>query len=313
MTTAVPPTFVLLGAAGFVAPRHLSSIRAVGGSLLCACDPHDSVGILDRYFPRAHYVRTESELLSWWRRQPRPVDYLSICTPNDFHAQHATLALRNGSSAICEKPLVLSPDDLLRFRELEAVTGARVHPVLQLRVHPDLIQLKAELQSCPKARHEVDVTYVTARGPWYHASWKGREERSGGLVFAIGIHFIDLLLWLFGPVKRTQLFLRSNQRIAGELELERATARFLLSIDESDLPESSWAERKSTFRSLQVDGSAVEFSSQFDSLHHEVYRRICSGRGLTAEDAAPAVHLAHALRIAPLSPRVPRWLGRKAS
>jgi UDP-N-acetyl-2-amino-2-deoxyglucuronate dehydrogenase len=224
------------------------------------------------------------------------VHYLSICSPNYLHDAHIRLALRTGAHAICEKPLVINPWNLDALQELEEETGRRVYTVLQLRLHPDLIALKARLDASPNQMHDVTLTYITGRGRWYHTSWKGSEERSGGVVTNIGIHFFDLLLWLFGDVRNSVVTRREPSKASGVLELQRARVRWSLSTDTQDLPFKVNPGGKSTFRSIQVDGSEIEFSEGFVDLHTKVYQHVLDGAGFGIGDARPAIELAHRIR-----------------
>ena len=297
--------FALTGAAGFVAPRHLKAIKDTGNRLVAAVDPHDAVGVLDRYSFDVRFF-TEFERfdrhLEKLRRGPEAarVQYVSICSPNYLHDAHIRMALRVGADAICEKPLVINPWNLDALQELEAETGGRVFTVLQLRLHPDLIALRARLHAQPPAgRHDVCLTYVTARGRWYDVSWKGSDERSGGIVTNIGIHLFDVLLWLFGPVSACEVHMRDQRRIAGYLELERATVRWFLSTDSADLPFASEPGVKTTFRSITVDEHEVEFSEGFTDLHTRVYEEVLAGRGFGIEDGRSAIELSHRIRETP--------------
>lgn len=291
--------FALLGAAGYVAPRHLRAIRDTGHRLVAACDRSDSVGVLDRFFPEARFF-TETERLDRFLEKLRRrgaderVDYVSICTPNYLHDAHVRLALRVGATAICEKPLVISPWNLDQLAALEAEYGKRVFTVLQLRLHPALLALREQLGASTRA-HQVELTYVTPRGPWYQRSWKGSKEKSGGLAMNIGIHLFDLLTWLFGPVERGEVHLATPTRTGGALSLKRATASFYLSVDGADLPEARRAAGKQAFRSLTVDGVTTEFSEGFAELHTRVYADAMAGRGLGIEDSRPSVELVHRL------------------
>jgi UDP-N-acetyl-2-amino-2-deoxyglucuronate dehydrogenase len=303
--------FALTGVAGYVAPRHLQAIEATGSRLIAAADPHDAVGILDRYsFDVRFFTEIErfDRHLEKLRRgaEEHRVHYVSICSPNYLHDAHIRLALRVGAQVICEKPLVINPWNLDALAELEGETGCRVWTVLQLRVHPQLIALRERLQADPSRRHDVSLTYVTARGGWYHVSWKGREDRSGGIVTNIGIHFFDLLLWLFGPLRSLEVHVREPQRAAGQLELERADVRWFLSTDRADLPHPSASDSKPTFRSIVVDGKEVEFSDGFGDLHTRVYEEVFAGRGFGIADARPSLELTSRIRQAPIRPTGPR-------
>ncbi len=308
-----PQRFALVGVAGFVAPRHLQAIRDTGNDLVAAVDPNDSVGVLDSYFPDAKFF-TEIERfdrhLEKLRRgspgehDPQKVDWVSVCSPNYLHDAHVRLALRVGANAICEKPLVISPWNLEPLQELETEYGRRVYTILQLRLQPTVAALKAKLAAeRPAARRQVALSYVTRRGPWYHVSWKGSTERSGGLAMNIGIHFFDLLLWLFGPAEASAVHLATPRAMAGRLELEAAGVDWFLSIDEADLPAESRASGHHAFRSLTLDGQELELSQGFTDLHTRSYQEILAGRGFGIDDARPSVELVHQIRTAEVQPR----------
>lgn len=300
--------FAITGVAGYIAPRHLQAIKETGNHLVAAMDPHDSVGIIDRYFPKASFFsefeRFDRHLEMLRRKEPKEkIDYLSICSPNHLHDAHIRLALRLGADAICEKPTVINPWNLDSLEELEQETGRKVNSILQLRVHPKLLQLRESLASgANKSKHNVSLSYVTARGVWYRYSWKGDVERSGGLATNIGVHFFDLLIWLFGKVQKVTMHVSDSERVAGFLELERATVSWYLSIKHSDLPEEVRSKGKSTFRSLQIDGSEVEFTDGFENLHTVVYRESLAGRGFSIADVRPSIELVHTIRTEKLSP-----------
>ena len=303
-----PRNFGLVGAAGFVAPRHLKAIKDTGNRLIAACDPSDNVGVLDSYFPEARFF-TEIERfdrhLDKLHRKGDDVrmHYLSVCTPNYLHDAHIRLALRLGAHAICEKPLVINPWNLDQLADLEQETGGRVNVVMQLRYHPALLALRERLQQ-ERSPHRRDIvlTYVTRRGPWYLVSWKGSQEKSGGLAMNLGVHFFDLLLWLFGPPERSALHLVEPTRMAGALELERARVRWFLSTDLRDLPEKARAEGKAAFRSLTIDGEEIEFSEGMGALHTRVYEEVLRGNGLGIEDARPGIALLHTIRTGAVEP-----------
>jgi UDP-N-acetyl-2-amino-2-deoxyglucuronate dehydrogenase len=302
-----PRNFAVTGIAGFVAPRHLKAIKDTGNRLVAAVDPHDAVGVLDRYSFGARFF-TEIERfdrhLEKLRRGPdsERVHYVSICSPNYLHDAHIRLALRVGAHVICEKPLVINPWNLDALANLEEETGCRVSTVLQLRVHPQLIALRDRLRAEPSRRHNVCLTYITARGGWYHVSWKGHDDRSGGIVTNIGIHFFDLLLWLFGPVRSSKVHVREPQRAAGVLDLDRADVRWFLSTEHADLPQPPQPGAKATFRSIIVDGEDVEFSDGFGALHTRVYEEVLAGRGFGIVDARPSVELTAQIRQAAIRP-----------
>ena len=294
--------FALVGAAGFVAPRHLKAIADTGNVLVAACDPHDSVGVLDSYFPDAAFfteVERFDRFLEKRRRQNKndSVHYLSICSPNYLHDAHVRLALRVGAHAICEKPLVISPWNLDQLSALESEYERRVFTVLQLRLLPQLQQLKRELdEQASTTRADVELTYITARGRWYAQSWKGVIEKSGGLALNIGVHFFDLLIWLYGKPTTSTVFLSNADKMSGVFELERARVRWFLSVDRNDLPVSVRAKGKTAFRSIISNGKELEFSEGFPDLHTAVYRDVLEGRGFAIEDTRPSVQLAYDIR-----------------
>jgi UDP-N-acetyl-2-amino-2-deoxyglucuronate dehydrogenase len=300
--------FALTGAAGYVAPRHLKAIRDTGHRLVAAVDPHDAVGVLDRYsFDVRFFTEIErfDRHLEKLRRGPAAdrVHYVSICSPNYLHDAHIRLALRAGAHAICEKPLVINPWNLDALLDLERETGRRVNTVLQLRLHPRLVELRDRVATeRPQKPYDVSLTYITARGRWYDTSWKGSDERSGGLVTNIGIHLFDLLLWLFGPVQICEVHQRERRRMAGFLDLGRARVRWFLSADAADLPFAPEPGVKTTFRSITIDGEEVEFSEGFSDLHTRVYEAALAGRGFGIEDSRPAIELSHRIREAAVEP-----------
>jgi len=305
----VSRNFAVIGAAGYIAPRHFRAIRDTGNRLVAAVDPKDSVGILDSFsFDVAFFTEIErfDRHLEKLRRGPQEnrVHYISICSPNYLHDAHCRLALRVGADAICEKPLVINPWNLDALQELEHETGRRINTVLQLRVHPKLLALREQLQSeASDCQHDVQLTYVTARGGWYHVSWKGSAEKSGGIATNIGIHFFDLLLWLFGPAGESRVYHADPRRMSGFLELERARVRWFLSVDPADLPFAVEPGRRSTYRSITIDGQELEFTEGFTDLHTRVYERTLAGQGFGIEDARPSISLVYRIRTAPLSPR----------
>ncbi len=294
--------FAITGVAGYVAPRHLRAIRDTGNRLAAAVDPNDSVGLLDQYaFDVKFFTEFErfDRHLEKLRRGPEDgrVHYISICSPNYLHDAHCRLALRVGADAICEKPLVVNPWNLDALQELEAEYGRRVYNVLQLRVHPKLLELRQKLQENPAStKHEVLLTYITSRGAWYHASWKGQVEKSGGVATNIGIHFFDLLMWLFGPVQETQVHLADHERMAGYIELAGARVRWFLSINRDDLPFPAAPGQRSTYRSITIDGEEVEFTEGFTDLHTRVYEGMLAGQGFGIDDARPSIELVYRLR-----------------
>ncbi|MBP7148671.1 MAG: Gfo/Idh/MocA family oxidoreductase [Acidobacteria bacterium] len=294
--------FALIGAAGFVAPRHMQAIRDSGNRLLAATDPNDSVGVLDRYFPEARFFteieRFDRHLEKLRRRsEDERVHYVSICTPNYLHDAHVRLALRVRADAICEKPLVISPWNLDQLLDLEREYGQRVYTVLQLRLHPAIAALKERLEREPPARKaDVSLRYCTRRGRWYHVSWKGSADRSGGLAMNIGVHFFDLLIWLFGAVERSEVRQNQPDKMAGTIELKHAVVRWFLSVDGADLPPGYLEAGRPAFRSITIDGQELEFSEGFTDLHTRVYEATLAGRGFSIEDARPSIELVHQIR-----------------
>nr|BAL53100.1 lipopolysaccharide biosynthesis protein WbpB [uncultured Deinococcota bacterium] len=295
--------FALTGLAGYIAPRHLKAIKEVGGVLVAGLDPATNVGIVDSFFPEAEFF-TEPEAFEAYledlRDRGEGVDYLSIASPNHLHYPQIRMALRLGANALSEKPLVLWPEEIARLKELEARTGRRVYTVLQLRVHPILLALKERLGQ-EKGAKDVVLTYVTGRGKWYGKTWKVDEAKSGGLATNIGIHFFDLLAWLFGRALHVEVHVRTPTVNAGYLELEGARVRWFLSIDPSFVPEPLRRQGKRTYRSIAVDGEEVEFSEGFTDLHTEVYRKTLAGEGFGLDEAAEAIRVAALLRTLPLS------------
>ena len=295
--------FALTGAAGYVAPRHLKAIRDTGQRLVAALDPFDSVGVLDAYFPDCafftEYERFDRHLEKLRRKSDADrVHYVSICAPNHLHDAHIRTALRVGADALCEKPLVLNPWNLDALAELEVETGQRVWTVLQLRVHPALVEFKRDLDAEPPERkHQVVLTYVTARGAWYLRSWKGVAEKSGGVGTNIGIHLFDLLTWLFGPVEHLETHVLDERTCAGYMEMARAEVRWFLSIDAQHVPESRRGAGERTFRSIEMDGLEIEFSGSFADLHTEIYRRTLAGEGFGIEEARGAIEIVHRIRV----------------
>ena len=294
--------------AGFIAPRHLKAIKDTGNKLVAAVDPHDSVGILDqscfdvRFF--TEFERFDRHLAKL-RRGPEEqrVHYMSICSPNYLHDAHCRLALRVGADAICEKPLVINPWNLDALQDLEEETGRKIYTILQLRVHPKLISLKEKLLKDNGSRqHKVCLTYVTSRGAWYHVSWKGSIEKSGGVSTNIGVHFFDLLLWLFGKAGECRVYHSDPKKMSGYLELERARVKWFLSVDPHDLPYEAAPGVRSTYRSITIDGEEIEFTDGFTDLHTRVYEEVLAGRGFGIDEARQSINLVYRIRTASLSP-----------
>lgn len=308
-SSSKPKNFALTGLAGYIAPRHLKAIKDTGNNLIAAVDPHDSVGIIDSYFPEASFF-TEVERfdrhLEKLRRKSgvNSVDYLSICSPNNLHDAHIRLALRVGADAICEKPLVLNPWNLDVLQDLEKEYEKRVWTLLQLRVHPSLLELKNKIEADKKAnkgqkRRKVKLSYITSRGIWYHFSWKGDHQRSGGIGTNIGIHFFDLLMWLFGRPDKNELYVREDNRMGGFLELPDADVEWYLSLEPEDIPDRKEDQR--TYRSITIDGEEIEFSGGFTDLHTRVYQETLAGNGFSIDDARPSIELVYKMRTMPLT------------
>jgi UDP-N-acetyl-2-amino-2-deoxyglucuronate dehydrogenase len=298
---AGPYNFAIIGVGGFIAPRHLQAIKDTGNKLVATLDPKDSVGIIDKYFPEADFF-TEFERFDRHAEKLRRlsedkrIHFVSICSPNYLHDSHVRFALRIGANAICEKPIVLNPWNLDALEDLEKETGKKVYTVLQLRVHPALIELKKKIEKEFKGkRYDVDLTYITPRGKWYFVSWKGDDKKSGGVATNIGVHFFDLLIWLFGDVKRQEVHHANHKKMGGFIELEKANVRWFLSVDREDLPDSVKKDNKA-FRQITIDGKALEFSDVFADLHTVVYNDILEGRGFGIADARPAITLVHNIR-----------------
>ncbi len=294
--------FALIGAAGYIAPRHMQAIKDTGNQLVAAMDPSDSVGILDRYFNDVDFF-TEFERFDRHIEKLRrlnagnEIDYVSICSPNYLHDSHMRFALRAGADAICEKPLVMNPWNLEALEEIERESGHKIYNILQLRAHPAIKALKQKTQeSKPKTKVNIDLSYITSRGKWYQYSWKGNNEKSGGVATNIGIHFFDMLMWVYGKPQHSEVHLADFQKMSGFVELENANVRWLLSVDKNDLPKQAVEDGRSTFRSILVNGQEIEFSGGFTDLHTEVYVDILSGKGYGISDARPSIELVHDIR-----------------
>lgn len=293
-------SFALIGAAGYVAPRHMRAIRDTGNKLVAAFDTNDSVGVIDNFFPDADFF-TEFERfdrhIDLIRRRGEPADFVSICSPNYLHDAHIRFALRSAANAICEKPLVLNPWNIDGLEEMEKETGKRVNTILQLRLHPAIVALRDRVQSeSSKVVHDVDLTYIASRGRWYSISWKGDERKSGGVATNIGVHFFDMLYFVFGPLKSSVLHFSNDSTSAGYLEYERARVRWLISTKARHLPTEAIKQNLKTFRSISVDGEEIEFSGGFADLHTLSYREILTGRGFGIEENRCAIETVSALR-----------------
>ena len=287
--------FGLIGAGGYVAPKHMKAIKDTENDLVSILDPNDSVGIIDRYFPNTSYFSEYERFdrhIDRLGRTGKGVDYISIASPNYLHDSHIRFALKNGAHAICEKPLVLNPYALHSLKELEEETGKNVYTILQLRLHPSIIKLKEEVEKSIRKKHKIVLNYITPRGKWYHYSWKGNYDKSGGIATNIGIHFFDMLLWIFGDVKNSFVEYHTDMKASGYLELEKANVDWNLSIDSRDLPHDEWK----AFRSITIDGNELEFSDGFTDLHTESYKNILNGNGFGIDDAKPSLELVHQIR-----------------
>ena len=292
--------FVLIGAAGYIAPRHLKAIKDTNNVLIAALDKFDSVGIMDSYFPNADFF-TEFERfdrhIEKLKRNGTNLDYVSICTPNYLHDSHIRMALRRGADAICEKPLVLNPWNVDALAAIEKESGSKIFTILQLRLHPSILKLKKQVEQVPKdKKFDIDLSYITSRGSWYHISWKGDQSKSGGIATNIGIHFFDMLTWIFGGVEKNDIYLREETKASGYLELKNARVRWFLSIDENDLPKEIQAKGQRTYRSILVNNEEIEFSGGFTELHTKSYERILAGNGFGLESARKSIDIVHHLR-----------------
>lgn len=292
--------FALIGAAGFIAPRHLKAIKETNNNLLAALDKHDCVGIMDSYFPQAdffvEYERFDRHI-DKLKRQGTRIDYVSICTPNYLHDSHIRFALRHGADAICEKPIVLNPWNIDALQEIEQETGRKVNTILQLRLHPAIIELKKRIEQGPKDKiYDIDLTYITSRGRWYFISWKGDIHKSGGVATNIGVHFFDMLTWIFGDVKENKVHLSNSDKAAGYLELERARVRWFLSVDYNDIPQIIKEKGQRTFRSISIENEELEFSEGFTDLHTHSYKGILEGNGFGLNDAKTSIQTVYNIR-----------------
>lgn len=290
--------FALIGAGGYIAPRHMKAIKDTGNNLIAALDKHDSVGILDSYFPDADFF-TEFERfdrhLEKQKRLGKKIDFVSVCSPNYLHDAHIRFGLRIGADVICEKPIVLNPWNIDALLEIEKETGKNIYTILQLRLHPAIIALKEKIAAAPAdKKYTVNLQYITSRGHWYHTSWKGDVQKSGGIATNIGVHFFDMLIWIFGDVKQNTVTLHNSTTAAGELELGKANINWMLSIDSSTLPAE--ADGKRTYRKLTIDGEGFEFSDGFADLHTQSYTEIIAGKGFSLIETRKAIELVHTIR-----------------
>ncbi|AQR75545.1 Gfo/Idh/MocA family protein [Sphingomonas sp. LM7] len=300
--------FALIGAAGYIAPRHMAAIKATGNRIVAAMDPNDSVGIIDSHFPEsAFFVEFErfDRHIDKLRRKDdgRKVEFVSICSPNYLHDSHIRFALRAGADAICEKPLVVNPWNAEALQDIERESGHKVHTILQLRLHPSIIALRQRVADAvaadPNAMFDIDLTYITSRGAWYFASWKGEDTKSGGIAANIGVHFFDMLLWVFGPAIENNVHLLTWDVGSGVIRFKNANVRWFLSVNAEYLPEAVQAKGQRTYRSITMDGGEIEFSEGFTDLHTDSYRHILNGGGFGLDDALPAIRLVHEIRTAP--------------
>ena len=292
--------FGLIGAAGFIAVRHLRAIKETNNNLLAALDKFDSVGIIDSYFPKADFfVEFErfDRHFDKLKRAGHKIDYVSICTPNYLHDSHIRFALRQGADAICEKPLVLNPWNIDALGVIEKETGKKIHNILQLRLHPAIIALKQQIENGPKDKvYDIDLTYITSRGNWYYTSWKGDVQKSGGIATNIGVHFYDMLTWIFGEVQQNVVHVLEPSRSAGFLNLKNARVRWFLSIDYNDIPQEVKEKGARTYRSITVEGNEIECSDGFTDLHTASYKHILEGEGFGLECARQSIQIVHDIR-----------------
>ncbi|MDR3327810.1 MAG: Gfo/Idh/MocA family oxidoreductase [Prevotellaceae bacterium] len=292
--------FAIIGVGGYIAPRHLKAIKDTGNNLVAAYDKFDSVGLLDSYFPDTSFF-TEHELFDRHctkiKGTDKQIDYVSICTPNYLHDAHIRYSLRLSADVICEKPLVLNPWNIDALQKTEQNEGKKINTILQLRMHQSIIDLKKQIEVAPKDKiFDVELTYITSRGNWYYSSWKGDNHKSGGIATNIGVHFYDMLQWVFGKAKQNIVHVSSHDRVAGYLELERARVRYFLSINAEHLPSNAVQGEKRTYRTININGKEFEFSEGFTELHIESYRHILSGNGFGIEDTRNAIEIVYEIR-----------------
>jgi len=293
--------FALIGASGYIAPRHLKAIKDTNNHLLAALDKFDSVGVMDSYFPDANFF-VETEIFDRHLEKLKiekeiELDYVSICTPNYLHDSHIRMALRRGADAICEKPLVLNPWNLDSLQSIEKESGKRIWNILQLRLHKSIIELKNKVDNAPKDKvFEIDLTYLTSRGNWYYTSWKGDKNKSGGIATNIGVHFYDMLSWVFGDIKKNIVHVQTHDRASGYLEFEKARVRWFLSINYDLIPKEIKDKGYRTYRSIIIEGKELEFSGGFTDLHTRVYEGILKGNGFCLEDARQSIEIVHEIR-----------------
>jgi UDP-N-acetyl-2-amino-2-deoxyglucuronate dehydrogenase len=293
--------FALIGAAGYIAPRHMRAIKDTGNVLVAALDRFDSVGIIDSFFPESAFFteteRFDRHLDKLRRKGEQKIDYVSICSPNYLHDAHIRLSLRNDAHAICEKPIVLNPWNVDALKEIEKETEKNIYTILQLRLHPSIIQLKKEIDEGPADKiYDLDLTYITSRGRWYHISWKGDSNKSGGVATNIGVHFFDMLSWIFGGIKSNIVHVSNENTAAGFLELDKARVRWFLSLEKDNIPQAVRKEGLSTYRSITMEGEEIEFSGGFTDLHTNSYREILDGRGYGITEARKSIEIVHNIR-----------------
>ena len=292
--------FAIIGVGGYIAPRHLKAIKDTGNNLLSAYDRFDSVGIMDSYFPDAAFF-TEQELFdrhnAKLQRTENRLDYVTVCTPNYLHDSHTRYGLHLGCDVICEKPIVLNPWNIDALEKMEQETGHNVYTILQLRLHDSIVELKKKIDEGPKDKvYDVDLTYITSRGLWYYTSWKGDVHKSGGVATNIGVHFYDMLSWIFGPVQENIVHVASHDRVAGFLRLKNARVRYFLSINAEHLPANAVQGEKRTYRTIMIDCEEFEFSQGFTELHTKSYEKILAGEGFRVSEARNCINIVHTIR-----------------
>lgn len=301
--------FALIGAAGYIAPRHMKAIKDTGNNLIAALDPYDGIGIMDSNFPDANFFtefeRFDRFIDKWHRDKGKRIDYVSICSPNYLHDSHIRFALKHGADAISEKPLVLNPWNIDQLKVIEKETGKKVYNILQLRLHPSIIALKEkvskELEKDPDKVYDIDLTYLTSRGKWYFVSWKGDESKSGGIASNIGVHFYDMLCWIFGEVEENIVHLKTSDTNAGGFKLKNANVRWFLSVNINYIPEDVKARGLTTYRSITINGEEIEFSGGFTDLHTRSYEEILKGNGFGLEEAYGSINTVSTIRnLAPI-------------
>jgi UDP-N-acetyl-2-amino-2-deoxyglucuronate dehydrogenase len=300
-----PKQFGLIGAAGYIAPRHMKAIKETGNNIIAALDPFDSVGIIDSYYPQAAFFtepeRFDRHMDKLRKSGTQAIEYVSICSPNYLHDSHIRMSLRNQANVICEKPLVLNPWNVDALAEIEKETGKKIYNILQLRHHPSVLHLKQKIQEGPADKvYDIDLTYITSRGAWYFYSWKGNIQKSGGIATNIGIHFFDMLSWIFGEISDNKVHVSQPHMASGFIHLEKARIRWFLSVDSNHLPSKAQEAGQSTYRSILVDGEEFEFSGGFTDLHTVTYKNILEGHGFGLDHVRPSISIAYEIRNAPV-------------